>query len=168
LYKEWAGYSLGPAKPEITLLYATMYGATEILMNAVARGIAGVGVPMQIFDVAHTHVSYILPSLYARRGVVVGAPTYEGSLFPIMASVLAMADLKHLAKKKAAYFGSYGWSGGGQGAFRKLIEPLQWDVLDELVFPGNPTADDLRKGEAFGATFAQAIKNSGMEGKADG
>jgi len=168
LYKEWAGYSLKPAKPEITLLYATMYGATETMMNAVARGIASAGVPLQIFDVTHMHVSYILSSLYSRNGVMVGAPTYEGHLFPVMASVLEMAEVKRLANKKAAYFGSYGWSGGGQATFNKLVEPLQWEVLDALVFPGNPTAEDLKKGEAFGAKFAQAIKNSGKEGKTNG
>jgi anaerobic nitric oxide reductase flavorubredoxin len=168
LYKEWAGYSLAPAKPEITLLYATMYGATETMMNAVASGIAGAGVPLQIFDVTHTHVSYLLPALYSRNGVVVGAPTYEGHLFPVMASVLEMSDLKRLASKKAAYFGSYGWGGGGQAAFQKLVEPLQWEVLDTLAFPGNPTAEVLRQGEAFGAKFAQAIINSGQEGKANG
>jgi anaerobic nitric oxide reductase flavorubredoxin len=168
LYKEWAGYSLGADKPEITLLYATMYGATETMMNAVARGITAVGVPMQIFDVTHTHVSYILPSLYTRKGVVVGAPTYEGHLFPVMASVLAMAEAKHLAGKKAAYFGSFAWSGGGQGTFQKLVEPLQWEILEQLVFPGSPTAEDLKKGEAFGADIARAIQKSGAEGKTDG
>jgi anaerobic nitric oxide reductase flavorubredoxin len=168
LYKEWAGYSLGADKPEITLLYATMYGATETMMNAVARGITAVGVPMQIFDVTHTHVSYILPSLYTRKGVVVGAPTYEGHLFPVMASVLAMAEAKHLTGKKAAYFGSFAWSGGGQGTFQKLVEPLQWEILEQLVFPGSPTAEDLKKGEAFGADVARAIQKSGAGGKTDG
>jgi len=168
LYKQWAGYSQGAEKKEITLLYATMYGATETMMNAVARGITAAGVPMRIFDVTHTHVSYILPSLYTRKGVVVGAPTYEGHLFPVMASVLAMAEAKHLTGKKAAYFGSFAWSGGGQGTFQKLIEPLQWELLQQLVFPGNPTAEDLRKGEAFGSDFARAIQNSNWEGKTDG
>jgi flavorubredoxin len=167
LYKRWANYSLGSDKPEITLLYATMYGATETMMNAVARGIKAEGVPLQVFDVTHTHVSYILPSLYSRKGVVVGAPTYEGHLFPMMASVLAMAEAKHLTGKKAAYFGSYGWSGGGQGTFQKLVEPLQWEILAQLVFPGNPTAEDLRKGEAFGAMIARAIQKSGGEGTTD-
>jgi anaerobic nitric oxide reductase flavorubredoxin len=168
LYKEWAGYSLGSDKKEVTLLYASMYGATETMMNAVARGIAAAGVPMQVFDVGHTHVSYILPSLYARKGVVVGAPTYEGHLFPVMAAVLAMAEAKHLTGKRAAYFGSFGWSGGGQAAFRKIIEPLQWNIAEECVFAGNPTRDDLSRGETLGAKFARELKQSGQEGKSDG
>ena len=167
LYKEWAGYSQGADKPEITLLYATMYGATEAMMSAVARGITAAGVPMQIFDVAHTHVSYILPSLYSRKGVVVGAPTYEGHLFPVMASVLAMAEAKHLTGKKSAYFGSFGWSGGGKETFQKMVETLEWEILDQLVFPGSPTAEDLKKGESFGTAVARAIQNSSAKGKTD-
>ena len=161
LYKLWSGYAADKPKQEVTLLYATMYGATETVMNAVARGIAGTGVPLKVFDIAHTHVSYILPALYAARGVMVGAPTYEGQLLPIMAAALAVVDAKHITGRKAAYFGSYGWSGGGQAVFKKLVEPLQWEILDNLVFPGNPTPETLEEGEAFGVKFAQAIKNSG-------
>ena len=163
LYKTWCGYAIDSPKPEITLLYATMYGATETMMNAVARGIAGAGVPVRVFDVARTHISYILPALYAGRGVMAGAPTYEGQLLPVMAAALSVVDAKHVSGRKAAYFGSYGWSGGGQAMFKKLVEPLQWEILDNLAFPGNPTAQTLEAGEAFGVKFAQAIKISAKE-----
>jgi anaerobic nitric oxide reductase flavorubredoxin len=163
LYKLWSGYAIDSPKPEITLLYATMYGATEMMMNAVTRGIAGAGVPVRVFDVARTHISYILPALYCGRGVIVGAPTYEGQLLPVMAAALTVVDAKHVSGRKAAYFGSYGWSGGGQAMFKKLVEPLQWEILDNLAFPGNPTAQTLEAGEAFGVKFAQAIKISAKE-----
>jgi anaerobic nitric oxide reductase flavorubredoxin len=160
LYKLWSGYAVDRPKPEVTLLYATMYGATETMMNAVARGIASAGVPLKVFDVARTHISYILPALYAGRGVMVGAPTYEGQLLPIMAAALAVVDAKHITGRKTAYFGGYGWSGGGQATFKKLVEPMQWEILDNLVFSGNPTLKALEEGEAFGVKFAQAIKKS--------
>jgi anaerobic nitric oxide reductase flavorubredoxin len=160
LYKQWSQWAVGPAKPEITLLYGTMYGATETMMNAVARGIASAGVPLKVFDVAHTHISYILPALNSGRGVMVGAPTYEGQLFPVMAAALAVVEAKHVTGRKAAYFGSYGWSGGGQATFKKTAESLQWEILDNLVFPGNPTPQNLEAGEAFGIKFARAIRSS--------
>jgi anaerobic nitric oxide reductase flavorubredoxin len=162
LYKLWSGYAIDKPKPEITVLYATMYGATETLMNAVARGIASAGVPLKVFDVAHTHISYILPALYAGRGVMVGAPTYEGQLLPIMTAALSMIEAKHITGRKTAYFGSYGWSGGGQAMFKKLVEPLQWEILDNFAFPGNPTPKALEAGEGFGVKFAIAVKNSNM------
>jgi anaerobic nitric oxide reductase flavorubredoxin len=168
LYKRWSEYALGNAEPEVTLLYATMYGATETMMNAVARGIASAGVPLRVFDAARTHVSYILPSLFRGRGVVVGAPTYEGRLLPVMAAALETVEAKHVGDRKAAYFGSFGWSGGAQAMFRKIVEPLQWEVTDNLAFPGNPTPADLERGEAFGVKFGRAIKNPSTGATSDG
>jgi anaerobic nitric oxide reductase flavorubredoxin len=168
LYKRWSEYAIDKPEPEITLLYASMYGATEMMMNAVARGIAAAGVPLKVFDVARTHVSYILPALFRGRGVMVGAPTYEGQLLPVMAAALEVVEAKHVSDRKAAYFGSFGWSGGAQAMFQKAVEPLKWEVLDNLAFPGNPAPADLERGEAFGVKFAQAIKTSGTGEKANG
>jgi anaerobic nitric oxide reductase flavorubredoxin len=159
LYKKWAEYATGPTEVGVTLLYGSMYGNTEKMMNAVAQGISEEDVPVSVFDVTHTHVSYILPSLWAQRGVIVGAPTYEGSLFPPMVQVLEMAAVKKIQNKKVARFGSYGWSGGAQRRFEQLIEPLKWDLTDSFEFVGGPTEEDLRHGEKLGAQFARLIKS---------
>lgn len=129
-------------------------------MNAVAQGISNEGVPVEIFDARRTHVSYILPSLWTKRGVVVGAPTYEGSLFPPVAQVLNMAGTKRIRNKVATHFGSYGWSGGAQREFDNLMERLKWETTDPLEFRGGATDDDLRRGEAYGAEFARYIKGT--------
>lgn len=158
LYRRWAGLAKGGGETGVTLVYGSMYGNTEKMMNAVAQGISRAGLPVEIFDAARTHSSYILPALWTWRGVMVGAPTYEGSLFPPVAQALDMAALKRVVNKKAAVFGSYGWSKGGMAAFQKLVEPLKWDVTDILEFRGGPTAELLKKGEEFGERFAAAVK----------
>ncbi|MFB0533380.1 MAG: FprA family A-type flavoprotein [Anaerolineae bacterium] len=158
LYRQWAEYATGPTEVGVTLIYGSMYGNTEKMMNAVAQGISREGVPLTIFDAAHTHVSYILPSLWTQRGVMVGAPTYEGSLFPPVAQVLDMAAQKRIRSKKVARFGSYGWSGGAQRHFERIIEPLKWELVDTLEFMGGPTEEDLRHGEEFGSSFARHIQ----------
>lgn len=158
LYKKWAEYASGDTEPGITLIYGSMYGNTEVMMNAVAQGISRAGVPLEIFDASRTHSSYILPSLWTRRGVIVGASTYEVSLFPPVAEVLNMAAQKHIKNKKAAFFGSYGWSGGALKGLKRIIEPLKWGLVDTLEFVGSPTGEELEKGERFGASFAELIK----------
>ena len=158
LYKQWAEYATGPTEVGVTLIYGSMYGNTEKMMNAVAQGISREGVPLTIFDAAHTHVSYILPSLWTQRGVMVGAPTYEGGLFPPVAQVLDMAAQKRIRNKKVARFGSYGWSGGAQRKFERIIEPLKWELVDSFEFIGCPTEEELRQGEEFGARFARHIR----------
>ncbi len=158
LYQKWAGYATGEAELGVTLLYGSMYGNTEQVMNGVAKGISAAGVPVEIFDVARTHVSYILPSLWVRRGVIVGAPTYEGGLFPPMVHVLDIAARKRIFNRKAAYFGSYGWGGGARREFARLAESLRWEVVETLEFRGGPTPEDLKEAEAFGARFAESLR----------
>ena len=158
LYQKWAEYAKGPGEIGITLLYGSMYGNTEKMMNAIVQAISREGVPLNVFDVTHTHVSYILPSLWRQRGVMVGAPTYEGALFPPMAQVLEMAAVKRILNKTVARFGSYGWSGGAQRHFERLIEPLKWDLFDSFEFVGGPTEEDLQKGAELGTRLAQHLK----------
>ena len=142
----------------MTLLYGSMYGNTEKMMNAVAQGISNEGVPVEIFDVGRTHISYILPSLWTRRGVMIGAPTYETMLFPPMAAVLDMCARKRIRNRRYAMFGSYGWSGGAFREIQKLTEPLKWELVDSFNFVGSPTEEQLSRGEKFGEQFAASIK----------
>ena len=158
LYKKWSGYALEESEPGITLIYGSMYGNTERMMNAVAQGISSKGLPLEIFDVTRTHVSYILPSLWTKSGIAIGAPTYEGGLFPPMAQVLEMAAQKRISRKKAVMFGSYGWSGGALKRIKEIVQPVKWDIADTLEIIGGPTEEDLKKAEAFGADFAKTIK----------
>jgi flavorubredoxin len=158
LYRQWANLAQGGGEKGVTLVYGSMYGNTEKMMNAVAQGISRTGLPVEIFDAARVHPSYILPALWTYRGVMIGAPTYEGTLFPPVAQAIDMAALKRVVNKKAAIFGSYGWSKGGMAAFRKIVEPLRWEVTEMLEFRGSPTAEQLRQGEELGERFAAAVK----------
>lgn len=158
LYKKWAEFASGNTEPGVTLLYGSMYGNTEVVMNAVAQGISQTGVSLEIFDVARTHSSYILPSLWTNQGVIVGAPTYEVSLFPPVLDVLNMAAHKHIKNKKVAYFGSYGWSGGALRGLKSIVEPLNWKLVEALEFVGCPSDGDIQKAEEFGRNFAEQIK----------
>jgi anaerobic nitric oxide reductase flavorubredoxin len=158
LYRKWAELSKGGGEAGVALVYGSMYGNTEKMMSAVAHGISHRGIPVEIFDAARTHPSYILPALWKYRGVMVGAPTYEGTLFPPVAHAIDMASLKRVQNKKAAIFGSYGWSKGAVATFQKMVEPLKWEVTEILEFRGGPTEALLRQGEEFGGRFAAAVK----------
>ncbi|MDH4272465.1 MAG: flavodoxin domain-containing protein, partial [Candidatus Aminicenantes bacterium] len=158
LYRKWAECASGKTEPAVTVIYGSMYGNTERMMNAVATGISQAGVSLEVFDVARTNVSYILPSLWTNTGVMIGAPTYEVKVFPPMAGVLTMAVNKRIFNRKAAFFGSYGWSGGALKEVKKIIEPAKWDLGETLEFIGSPRAEDLKRGEEFGRKFAESIK----------
>lgn len=157
LYAKWANYALEGPEVGVTLLYGTMYGNTEEMVEAVAAGVAKAGVQLDIYDVRHIHASYILPSLYTRSGVLVGAPTYEGELFPPMAHVLDIAARKRIRDRKLAYFGSFGWSGGARREITKRAEDLNWELTEAWEFQGGPTHSELAKGEELGYRFALGL-----------
>jgi flavorubredoxin len=161
LYRGWAECASGKTEPGMTLIYGSMYGNTERMMNAVAAGIAEADCPLEVFDAARTHVSYILPSLWTRAAVMIGAPTYEVRLFPPMAEVLNMAVSKRILNRKAAYFGSYGWSGGALKEVKRIIEPAKWELGETFEFTGSPKPVDLAKGHEFGRRFAERVKSGG-------
>jgi flavorubredoxin len=159
LYMKWSQYAEDPSNLEkgITLIFASMYGNTNKMMNAIAQGIGKTGIPMKIFDASRTHVSYILPYLWKYKGVIIGSPTYEVKLFPPMAFVLDMALRKRIFNKKAAFFGSYGWNDGAKRDFVSYAEKLKWSLLEDFEFIGGPTEEDLKKGEKLGERIAKEI-----------
>ncbi|MGC9521866.1 MAG: FprA family A-type flavoprotein [Anaerolineae bacterium] len=163
LYRKWANYALEGPEAGVTLLYGTMYGNTERMVEAVASGVARAGMPLSIYDVRHTAVSYILSDLYSRSGVLIGAPTYEGGLFPLITHVLDMAERKRIRDRKLAYFGSFGWSGGARREIAKLAEELNWELVEQWEFPGGATHEELAQGEELGYNFAMSLRETASD-----
>ncbi len=157
LYNQWADYAGVPGDPAVTLLYASMYGNTEKMMEVIAQGIADEGLPVGVFNVSKADISQILPSLWLRRGVIIGAPTYEGNLFPDMAHVMRVAQRKHIFNKISAGFGSHAWSGGGQREYNELIEALKWEPAGNFEFKGEPSMPQLIEGRKYGSDFARKL-----------
>ncbi len=160
LYKKWSEYVIGPAEKGITLLYGSMYGNTEKYMHRVAQGIASQGLPVNVFNVSYIDPSHILPSLILYQGVAVGAPTYNGGLFPPMSSLLEEVGIKRIRSRQAIFFGSYGWGGGAAGGFKQMAETLlKWDIIASNDFLGAPLGETLQQAEQLGTSFAQLIMN---------
>ena len=160
-YQEWAEYSVNGGKAGITLMYASMYGSTKRMMDAIAQGAALENIKLDIYNISESHISHIMTSIWENRGVLIGAPTYEGGLFPPMAHALDMLSVKHIRGKLAARFGSFGWkSGGTQKMFEDIIATMKWDLAGLLEFNGRPTLEDLQKGIEFGREFAKKVKEA--------
>jgi anaerobic nitric oxide reductase flavorubredoxin len=158
LYQKLVNCAFGPADLGITLIYSSMYGNTERMMEVIAQGIADEKVPLSIYNATSTHTSYIMPALWSQLGVMIGSPTYEGGLFPGLAPVIKLASAKHIQNKVAARFGSFAWNSGVQREFESLTAELKWELAGKLDFAGAPSAEDLVKGRSFGAEFAKTIK----------
>jgi anaerobic nitric oxide reductase flavorubredoxin len=160
-YTKWAGYAAGPAEPIVCLAYASMYGFTERMARAVAAGVVEAGVPLEMFDAGRTHPSFILASVWKSGGILLGAPTYEGDMFPPMRHLLDLIAAKGATGRKAGLFGSYGWAGGAGRRASEKLERLQWHAHGVVQFEGCPTAEDLARGRELGRAVAAAVATGG-------
>lgn len=159
-YVRYAGYSKGPAKPEVTVIWGSMYGMTEQGLAPVLEGIESEGVKVHVHRVPETELSYILQSIWQSSGVVLGMPTYEYKMFPPMAAVIDEIGKKKVLNRKAFRFGSYGWSGGAQKELDEIVErtKMNWDFIEPLEFKGAPTQDDLALLKERGKELAVKVK----------
>lgn len=143
LYEKWAKYGSEPAEPGITLLYGSMYRNTERAMDYALGELSKYRIPVDVFNVANIDPSYMLPSLWTKKGLIVACPTYERAMFPAMVRALNMAEIKNVKQKVAGYFGSYAWSGGAKAVFDGFAEKLGWDVVGGLEFVGSAKQADF-------------------------
>ena len=158
-YIKFAGYMNGPAEKEITIIWSSMYGNTERLLEHVIKGIQSENVPVIIHRIPQEHVSYALASAWKSAGLVFGMPTYEYRMFPPMAHVLDIFDRSHVWNKKVFRFGSFGWSGGAQKQFDELIKNLKWDCLEAVEFQGAPKDEHKTLAYKRGQELAKKIKS---------
>lgn len=157
-YKKFASYMEGPAEKEVTVIWGSMYGNTEKILHSVVKGIRSEGVPVHIHKVPDEDVSWALSSAWKSRGLVFGMPTYEYKMFPPIAAVLNMFNLKHVLNKTVFRFGSFGWSGGAQKDFDAATENMKWSFIDPLEWKGQASEDVHQQAYERGAELAQRIK----------
>lgn len=135
-YSRFAGYLNGPAEAEVTVIWSSMYGNTEKLVNNIVQGVRSAGLPVHVHRVPDEHVGLILASAWRSSGIILGMPTYEYEMFPPMAWVLDMFRRKKIWHKKALRFGSAGWSGGAQRELDHLTEKLKWEFVEPIEWKG--------------------------------
>ncbi len=159
-YERFASYMNGPAEPEVTVIWSSMYGNTKKVVNAMVQGVRAEGVPVHIHRVPDDHVGFILASAWKSAGLILGMPTYEYRMFPPMAWVLDMFGRKKVWNKKVLRFGSFGWSGGAQRELDNLTEKMKWHFLDPVEWQGRPDEAVLARAEEQARELARDIKKN--------
>jgi len=114
----------GKGLPEITLVWGSMYGYTEKVVNSVIKGIRSESVPVHVHRVPEENPSWALADAWKSAGLVFGMPTYEYKMFPPIAGVVDVFEDKRVWNKKVFRFGSFGWTGGAQKDFLEKTKKL--------------------------------------------
>jgi len=145
---------------QITLAYDTMWQSTRKMAEAIAEGIreADSTITVKLFNVAHEDKNDVLTEVFRSKAVLVGSPTINyGYSFAIAGLLEMMRGLK-FKKKKAAAFGSYGWSGDAVKLMNERLTEAGFQLLDEgITTLWVPDDDALANCRAFGRRIVEAL-----------
>jgi flavorubredoxin len=110
-YRQWSAIPKKGDKPRILVFYASSYGNTRQMAEAVAEGSRKAGGDVTLFDLEVTEAGPILDDIEAADALAVGSCTINGdAVKPVWDFLSSLATLK-LRGKAGAAFGCFGWSG---------------------------------------------------------
>lgn len=90
----WSSYT--PENPDdIFICYASMYGNTESVVNALAMKLAENGKKVSVMNACNTDTSYLIAEAFRCGKIVLASPTYNADLHPAMKTFTE--DLKAIA-----------------------------------------------------------------------
>jgi flavorubredoxin len=157
-YHTLASYMNGPREKEITIVWSSMYGNTQSLLDSFVKGVESEGVKLHVMQVPQTHESFVLEKAWRSEGLIIGMPTYEYKMFPPMYTILDQMERSHITGRKLIRFGSYGWSGGAAKQFLPFVESMKMDYMGEVEYQGSPSEEDKTKAYNLAVEMAKAIK----------
>jgi len=153
-YVEWAG---NYKENQITILYDTMWNATRIMAETIANGIksADPNVNIKLFNLSKSDKNDAITEVFKSKGILVGSPTINRGILTAVASFLEEIRGLRFAGKKAAVFGSYGWSGESPKVLAEHLEKSGFQLVDEgLKVMWNPDEAGLKQCFEFGQKLA--------------
>lgn len=157
-YQKW---SMPYQENQITIVYDTMWQSTRLMGEAIAEGIrrADPSVEVKLYNVAKEDKNDVLTQMFRSKAVLVGSPTINYGYSFAIAGILEMARGLKFKGKKAAAFGSYGWSGDAPKLITKHLQEAGFDVVDDgikcLWVPDNKAIDECRD---YGEQFCKKVE----------
>lgn len=152
-YQKW---SRQVSARKALIIYDTMWDATEKMARAIGEGLKEQGLDFKFLNLKLNHRSEVMTEVLDARALVLGSPTINNGIMPIMADLLSyMKGLRPVGKIGAA-FGSYGWSGEAVKLLNQAMQEMNIDLVSEGVrVKFAPKREDLDKCVELGRQIAR-------------
>ena len=157
-YRQW---SLAQTAQDTTvaLLYASAYGNTATLAQAIARGITKAGVGLTSINCEVAEPAEIQVAVEKAAGFIIGSPTLGGHAPTPIQTALGIVLSTPTKNKLAGVFGSFGWSGEAIDLIEGKLRDAGYRFgFETLRVKFKPTDVTLQLCEQAGTDFAQALK----------
>ncbi|MBD2726727.1 flavin reductase [Nostoc sp. FACHB-892] len=159
-YRQWSKQQTS-ADLTVALIYASAYGNTATLAQAIARGITKAGVAVESINCEFTEPEEIRAAVEKAGGFVIGSPTLGGHAPTPVQTALGIVLSTATNNKLAGVFGSFGWSGEAvdliEGKLKDAGYRFGFDTIRVKFKPDDAT---LQLCEEAGTDFAQALKKA--------
>lgn len=132
---KYVAWSDGYQENQITLLYDTMWQSTRKMAEAIAEGIqqADGVVKVKIMNIVKEDKNDVLTEIFRSKAILLGSPTINNGYSYATAGILEMARGLKFKGKKAAAFGSYGWSGEAVKMMNEHLEEAGFELIDNGI-----------------------------------
>ncbi|QIR41397.1 flavin oxidoreductase [Tolypothrix sp. PCC 7910] len=159
-YREWSQQQTS-ADLTVALIYASAYGNTATLAQAIARGITKAGVAVESINCEFTDPEDIRAAVEKSAGFVIGSPTLGGHAPTPVQTALGIVLSTATTNKLAGVFGSFGWSGEAVDLIEGKLKDAGYRFgFDTIRVKFKPDAATLQLCEEAGTDFAQALKKA--------
>lgn len=149
-YMEWAApYQ----ENQVTIIYDTMWNGTRRMAEAIAEGIKSkdAKIVVKLYNCAKRDKNDIITEVFKSKIVLVGSSTINNGILFATAGILEMIKGLKFTNKKAAAFGSYGWSGESVKIITEELKESKFDVVSEGIKElWNPDEEALQRCREFG------------------
>ncbi len=160
LYRQW---SKKQSSQELTvaLIYASAYGNTATVAQAIASGITKAGVSVESINCEFVEPAEIKAALEKCAGFIIGSPTLGGHAPTPIQTALGVILSTAEKTKLAGVFGSFGWSGEAIDLLETKLKDAGYKLgFEPIRVKFKPTEITLKECEETGTDFAQAVKKA--------
>ena len=145
----------------VTLIYASAYGNTATLANAIARGITKAGVGVESINAEISDTKEIQAAIEKSAGFIIGSPTLGGHAPTPIQTALGTILSTATTTKLAGVFGSFGWSGEAIDLLEDKLKDAGFSFgFEPIRVKFKPDDATLKFCEEAGTDFAQALKKT--------
>jgi flavorubredoxin len=146
----------------ILIAYVSAYGYTKQMAELIAKGIKQVvSYKINMVDIENILAGELEEFIVKSNSILIGSPTInQNTLLPVYKMFSLINPIRDRGKK-AAVFGSYGWSGEAVRIIENQLSALKLNVVCEgysgRFYPNNEKSEQLIE---FGKNFAGQIKGT--------
>ncbi len=154
-YLDWAkNYK----ENQITIVYDTMWNGTRKMAEAIAKGIKSTDdkVVVKLYNISRSDKNDAVTEVFKSKALLVGSPTINRGILSSVAGFMEQIRGLKFKEKKAAAFGTYGWSGESVNMISQGLESAGFDIMDgSLKSNWNPEEKSLEECVDFGKEIAK-------------